>query len=340
MKLITVGRSNKNNVVVNDIQVSDEHAQIVVKDNGLCSIVDLNSSNGTFVNDVRISGETPLKAGDRVRVGNSTLPWQNYIESGSQRKLAVAPSTPTPAPSGGAPQKNGAKRWVVIILAIIIIALMIIGVMGYMWSSSNNTNATKIKGYKAQIDSLKTEMEDRDRRIIYYDGEYLVLAADNGKLNDTVEANRRELAAKVNLIKAKDAEIVNLNNTITERNAEIGKLEDTIKVRNARIGDLNGIINDKNKEIGNLNGINSMNSLKIINLSNTITEKNADIDTLKKTITANNAEIDRLNGIIKEKEEEINKLNNSPNDGQKQTKKDEAQVEQQTATQMTEGKEK
>lgn len=315
MKLITVGRSNKNNVVVNDIKVSDEHAQIVVKDSGSCSIVDLNSSNGTFVNDVRISGETPLKVGDRVRVGNTTLPWQNYIESGSQRKLAVAPSTPTPAPSGGAPQKNGAKRWVVIILAIIITALMIIGVMGYMWSSSNNTNATKIKGYKAQIDSLKTEMEDRDRRIIYYDGEYMVLAADREKLNDTVEANKIEIAAKVNLIKTKDAKIDNLEDTINAKNADIDSLNGIITERNADIDSLKKTITAKDKE-----------------LADTVKVKNAEIDRLKDTIKVKE-------DIIQKKEEEINKPKNTQKDGQTQTKKDEAPVEQQSATQMTEGKE-
>jgi len=37
------------------------------------TVRDLGSANGTFVNDVRIGGETRLRHGDRVRVGRTTL---------------------------------------------------------------------------------------------------------------------------------------------------------------------------------------------------------------------------------------------------------------------------
>jgi aspartyl protease family protein len=78
MKVITIGRDTDNDVVINDAKVSRHHLQIV-SDGGNYRIVDFNSSNGTFVNDRKISGETALFANDIVRIGNTILPWQTYF---------------------------------------------------------------------------------------------------------------------------------------------------------------------------------------------------------------------------------------------------------------------
>lgn len=50
MRVITVGRSAKSDVVVGDAGVSRIHLQLVVTDDGTCYAVDMNSTNGTFVN--------------------------------------------------------------------------------------------------------------------------------------------------------------------------------------------------------------------------------------------------------------------------------------------------
>lgn len=60
-----------------DIQVLDtaasrKHAEIFAI-GGMFIIKDLNSRNGTFVNDGKITKETPLRIGDRVRIGSSLL---------------------------------------------------------------------------------------------------------------------------------------------------------------------------------------------------------------------------------------------------------------------------
>jgi hypothetical protein len=39
----------------------------------------MQSKNGTFVNDRQIHSETSLSAGDRVRIGNTILPWEQYL---------------------------------------------------------------------------------------------------------------------------------------------------------------------------------------------------------------------------------------------------------------------
>ena len=79
MKVITIGRSSKNDVVINDPLVGRNHCQIIQYDDNNFSIIDLNSTNGTFVNGRKIIGEVSLKSADIVRIGNTTLPWKTYF---------------------------------------------------------------------------------------------------------------------------------------------------------------------------------------------------------------------------------------------------------------------
>ena len=56
-----------------DIEISRRHARIRRTPPHGCVIEDLGSTNGTFVNERRITGPEPLSVGDRVRVGETTL---------------------------------------------------------------------------------------------------------------------------------------------------------------------------------------------------------------------------------------------------------------------------
>lgn len=62
------GRAPTGDLVLPDAQVSWQHALIWADDEGAW-IKDLDSSNGTFVNDARITTPTRLHDGDRVRLG-------------------------------------------------------------------------------------------------------------------------------------------------------------------------------------------------------------------------------------------------------------------------------
>ncbi len=65
----TVGRASANHLCIQDASVSAHHCEIFA--NGAEVLVhDLNSSNGTFVNAVRVAGQTQLKHGQIVRFGN------------------------------------------------------------------------------------------------------------------------------------------------------------------------------------------------------------------------------------------------------------------------------
>ncbi len=66
----TIGRSPDNDIPIPDPEVSRRHAQIVRQEDGY-AIVDLGSTNGTFVNEVRVATLTPLQDGDQIRLGDA-----------------------------------------------------------------------------------------------------------------------------------------------------------------------------------------------------------------------------------------------------------------------------
>lgn len=68
---VTLGRSKYADVRVSERAVSQQHAKIVQTPGGH-HIIDLGSTNGTFINDVQVRG-AELRAGDVIRVGETTL---------------------------------------------------------------------------------------------------------------------------------------------------------------------------------------------------------------------------------------------------------------------------
>jgi pSer/pThr/pTyr-binding forkhead associated (FHA) protein len=72
--VLTVGRAASCDLVVADNYVSNVHARISARDGGYW-LEDLGSTNGTFLNEERVSEAIPVPVGvgDTVRVGKATL---------------------------------------------------------------------------------------------------------------------------------------------------------------------------------------------------------------------------------------------------------------------------
>ena len=81
MKVVTIGRSEDDDIFIDDLTVSRHHLQIIQSDNGHYRLADFGSSNGTYVNGQKVSGEVDLNWHDIVRIGNTTLLWHDYFES-------------------------------------------------------------------------------------------------------------------------------------------------------------------------------------------------------------------------------------------------------------------
>ncbi|AEV69814.1 FHA domain-containing protein [Acetivibrio clariflavus DSM 19732] len=66
----TIGRQDKNTIVIKDPYISGKHAQIIIKE-GTYYIKDLGSKNGTYINDKPLKSgyEWKLTNGDKIKMG-------------------------------------------------------------------------------------------------------------------------------------------------------------------------------------------------------------------------------------------------------------------------------
>lgn len=67
-----IGRNATCHVIVSDVSVSHKHARVLKGAKGF-SVEDLGSKNGTLLNNRKINRPSPLKPGDRIKVGKTTF---------------------------------------------------------------------------------------------------------------------------------------------------------------------------------------------------------------------------------------------------------------------------
>ncbi|MBQ7280651.1 MAG: FHA domain-containing protein [Bacteroidales bacterium] len=101
MKEITIGKLPDNNIVIDNPKVSRHHAKIVMDKLGIYTLVDLQSTNGSYVNGRKVKGSQTIKPGDRIMLANApiTANWAALMEqtpdSDAKPAPVVQPSTPT-----------------------------------------------------------------------------------------------------------------------------------------------------------------------------------------------------------------------------------------------------
>lgn len=107
---VTIGR-DEGDLVLGDPAASRRHAMVMRTTEGLV-IDDLGSSNGTLVNDVRITGPTVLQTGDRIRLGDTEVDVALAASPvGPAGRATAAPShsppgSPIPDPTTAPPQSR------------------------------------------------------------------------------------------------------------------------------------------------------------------------------------------------------------------------------------------
>ena len=150
MRVVTIGRSPRNEVVLNNSTISRIHCQIIQYDNGGYGIADFGSKNGTYVNGRRIVGEVPLHAGDSVRLGAVDFPWQRYF------------STPAGASnfSNGGHRGNGTQGLSAgVIVAIVMGALALIVVVVLLIVNLSGGNSHSGSSHDADDPPRKTTIK-------------------------------------------------------------------------------------------------------------------------------------------------------------------------------------
>jgi len=84
---MVIGREISNDIPIVEPEVSRKHARLIQQDDGFM-LEDLGSTNGTFINGVRISSPQLLKAGDLITLGDSVS--LLFIEDVTQPVQSVA----------------------------------------------------------------------------------------------------------------------------------------------------------------------------------------------------------------------------------------------------------
>ena len=88
--LISIGRTADNDVVIDNMGVSNHHAIISKKDN-LFFIEDLNSTNGTFLNSQKLSSRQRISIQDSIIIGKHTLKFSEWSHSNN---IGSSPANP------------------------------------------------------------------------------------------------------------------------------------------------------------------------------------------------------------------------------------------------------
>ena len=73
---LSIGRSEKSDIVFEDKTVSRLHARITKIDDDLFLLEDLDSTNGTYVNGGRITNPAEVHISDKIEVGSQRLNWK------------------------------------------------------------------------------------------------------------------------------------------------------------------------------------------------------------------------------------------------------------------------
>jgi tetratricopeptide (TPR) repeat protein/pSer/pThr/pTyr-binding forkhead associated (FHA) protein len=96
---VTVGRAEDNDLTLTDPKVSRHHAR-VRREGSAFVVTDLDSANGTLVNDVRLTEPHTLQHGERIVVGDTEL---LYLEPGPLAEDTLVAPVAIPATSDALP---------------------------------------------------------------------------------------------------------------------------------------------------------------------------------------------------------------------------------------------
>jgi hypothetical protein len=143
---LTIGRDPNNDIVINDPQVSRQHARIR-RQGGLTVIEDMGSTNGTFVNGMRLANPHTLATGDSISLGDAvTLTYHEAAIAtteplGGRPTIAGMPPSyepppapppayisapPSPSPPASLPtvrpdEEKQSKRWVLVGCVLLVL---------------------------------------------------------------------------------------------------------------------------------------------------------------------------------------------------------------------------
>jgi S1-C subfamily serine protease len=141
-----IGRDDDTDLQLPDEKLSRKHASITAHGSGRLMLQDLGSTNGTFVDDSRITHPYELEGGEQIRVGDTMLIVSMQAPSGTATEIGVMPSgvgrPPARRSTGFTSERlflrRSIKRATLIGGLAAFIALAALGVAAFFWLTSDD----------------------------------------------------------------------------------------------------------------------------------------------------------------------------------------------------------
>ena len=115
---VTIGRETGTDIVISDAEVSRKHARLFVQ-GGTYMLEDLGSTNGCFVNGVRLMGPHALKSGELIMLGEnvglvfeaSAIDMEATMAAGPGQFVSPPPAVKVTQPEPAAARPSAGVTW-------------------------------------------------------------------------------------------------------------------------------------------------------------------------------------------------------------------------------------
>ena len=189
MQQIKIGKAPTNDIVINDKTVSREHLVVFIDDDKNVFITDLGSTNGTYVNGVRIEESVKLETLDVLRVGNSLVEWPQFLISNNNLdKVYETLKDPDPIFKEKPVLKSEATNLKLIYkysLIFVIIIVVVIIIMSFADRNTNYNDEVVIAERTNTEIPIKRKQQKKQRTSVTYDFSCLSSNGDIGS-NDAI----------------------------------------------------------------------------------------------------------------------------------------------------------
>jgi EmrB/QacA subfamily drug resistance transporter len=129
----TIGREPECDLQVLDSEVSRRHAKVTIHD-GVATIDDLHSGNGTYVNDERIIGSYRLAPGDTIEIGEATIELTSPAFAGTAVRPQPIEVTAVREVLSKSPEllASGSRKWwtLAVVLTTVFMLLLDVTIVG------------------------------------------------------------------------------------------------------------------------------------------------------------------------------------------------------------------
>jgi len=193
MQQIKIGKASTNDIVIKDTSVSREHLEIFIDDDKNVFITDLGSTNGTYVNGIRIDKSVKLETFDILLVGNSLIEWPRFlIVDDNLDKIYETLNNPPPRVNNRLDlivKKNKLKpvyKFLLIFILILFVVVLIMSFVDKNYNQFNNNNG--FGNISESIDSdtqIKSKQQKKQSTTVTYDFSCLSNNGDIGS-NDAI----------------------------------------------------------------------------------------------------------------------------------------------------------